>query len=193
MVNIQIGNTFRVRWKIITNGKDESLAGRDIMPILLAPSGKPQRISIQQDAEDPAVFSFTFEGKSQKELGVYRLVAVENKGGKKQALTDEIMAFRLVATAEEATPGATPFIELPLVLDGKRVQTVFLSGVTVPINGCPMEISHGMDKYPSVTVVMRNENKDLEEVTAYVEYPDRNTVRVSWDIEENIEGFIYLI
>ena len=191
MVNIQIGNTFLVHWQITTDGEPVSLEGRDIKPILLAPSGKPQRINPRRDNTDASVFSFEFEGTEQKELGVYRIVAVENKGGTPQAITDETMAFRLVATAEEVSAD-TAYIKLPIVLDGEQVDTVIPTGITVAILGSPMKITHGLDKFPVVVVLMKF-GDIYEQVDVLVEYLSRNEVRVSWDKPEDAEGYIHII
>lgn len=191
MVNILIGNTFLVRWKIVTNGKPESLKGRDIMPILLAPSGKPQKIKPRLEDDDTAIV-FEYEGTQQKELGVYSIVAVENQGEQQQAITDEEMVFRLVATSEEATPGIGSYIEIPVIIDGKEVETVIPSGITTAITSSPMEITHNMDKFPVVIAVMKFGDV-YEQVDVLVEYLSRNKVRVSWDIPDEVEGYIHII
>lgn len=191
MTNIQIGNTFLVRWKIVTDGEPVSLEGRDIKPILLSPSGKPQRINPRQDEEDDSVFVFEFEGIEQKELGVYRIVAIENQGGKTQAITDEVMAFRLVATADEESEGSG-YIELPIVIAGKKVDTLIPTGITAAITGNPMEITHNLDKFPVVVAVMKFGDV-YEQVDVLVEYLSRNKVRVSWDIPDEVEGYIHII
>lgn len=55
-----------------------------------------------------------------------------------------------------------------------------------PINGNPMIIAHNRNKYPDVTVV----DTSLKEVGVSVEYPDKNTVIISWN--GNLEGYIYI-
>ena len=55
-----------------------------------------------------------------------------------------------------------------------------------PINRNPMIIAHNRNKYPDVTVV----DTSLKEVGVSVEYPDKNTVIISWN--GNLEGYIYI-
>lgn len=104
MVNIQIGNTFRVIWRVLTNSAALPFEGRDIRLVLASPSGKPMRVNPVVSPDDNAALTFVFQGSEQKEAGVYRLILVENKSDLSQALVDEVMAFRLVMTADEATP-----------------------------------------------------------------------------------------
>ena len=54
------------------------------------------------------------------------------------------------------------------------------------ITGNPMTISHNRNKYPTVSVV----DLSLKEIGVCVEYPDINTVRISWN--GNLEGYIYI-
>lgn len=96
MVNILIGNTFRVSWRILTNNEATPLTGRNIRLILAAPSGKPMPITPIVSSSDSSSLTFVFQGADQKETGIYRLIVIENKGVESQALTSETMAFRLV-------------------------------------------------------------------------------------------------
>lgn len=106
MINILLGNTFRVSWRVLTNNEALSFKGRDISLILAAPSGKPMSVTpvVAPEDEDGATLTFVFQGSAQKEAGVYRLIIVENKAKESQALTDEIMAFRLVENRSDVTP-----------------------------------------------------------------------------------------
>ncbi len=79
-----------------------------------------------------------------------------------------------------------------LVRVGTLSKSLF-PGLTIPINGNPMTITHNMDRYPSVTVAVNSTNAEKEEVEVDVTYIDRNTVRVGWDVEESIEGFVYIV
>lgn len=111
MVNILLGNTFRVSWRVLTNNEALSFKGRDIRLILAAPSGKPMSVTpaVSPEDEDGATLTFVFQGSAQKEAGVYRLIIVENKAKESQALTDEIMAFRLVENRSDVTPDIPEF------------------------------------------------------------------------------------
>ena len=102
MVNILIGNTFRVSWRILTNNEATPLTGRDIRLILAAPSGKPMPITPIVSSSDSSSLTFVFQGADQKETGIYRLIVIENKGVESQALTSETMAFRLVSSPGSA-------------------------------------------------------------------------------------------
>lgn len=102
MVNILIGNTFRVSWRILTNNEATPLTGRNIRLILTAPSGKPMPITPIVSSSDSSSLTFVFQGADQKETGIYRLIVIENKGVESQALTSETMAFRLVSSPGSA-------------------------------------------------------------------------------------------
>lgn len=102
MVNILIGNTFRVSWRILTNNDATPLTGRNIRLILAAPSGKPMPITPIVSSSDSSSLTFVFQGADQKETGIYRLIVIENKGVESQALTSETMAFRLVSSPGSA-------------------------------------------------------------------------------------------
>lgn len=102
MVNILIGNTFRVSWRILTNNEATPLTGRNIRLILAAPSGKPMPITPNVSSSDSSSLTFVFQGADQKETGIYRLIVIENKGVESQALTSETMAFRLVSSPGSA-------------------------------------------------------------------------------------------
>ena len=102
MVNILIGNTFRVSWRILTNNEATPLTGRNIRLILAAPSGKPMPITPIVSSSDSSSLTFVFQGADQKETGIYRLIVIENKGVESQALTSETMAFRLVSSPGSA-------------------------------------------------------------------------------------------
>lgn len=115
MINIQIGNTFRVRWRVLTNNEEKSFSGRDIRLLLLSPSGRSVDIVATEDAVAPATMTFIFQGAKQKETGVYRLALYENKDAVSQSLTDEILAFRLVPTSSEATKDLPAFGGDPVV------------------------------------------------------------------------------
>ena len=115
MINIQIGNTFRVRWRVLTNNEEKSFSGRDIKLLLLAPSGRDVSIVATEDTSAQATLTFVFQGADQTETGVYRLVLYENKGAASQSLTDEILAFRLVSTSSEATKDLPAFGGDPVV------------------------------------------------------------------------------
>lgn len=115
MINIQIGNTFRVRWRVLTNNEEKSFSGRDIKLLLLAPSGRDVSIVATEDTSAQATLTFVFQGADQMEMGVYRLALYENKGAASQSLTDEILAFRLVSTSSEATKDLPAFGGDPVV------------------------------------------------------------------------------
>ncbi len=102
MVNILIGNTFHVSWRILTNNEATPLTGRNIRLILAAPSGKPMPITPIVSSSDSSSLTFVFQGADQKETGIYRLIVIENKGVESQALTSETMAFRLVSSPGSA-------------------------------------------------------------------------------------------
>ncbi len=59
--------------------------------------------------------------------------------------------------------------------------------LTVEINNNPMVISHGLNRFPSVTVI----SSDKEKVECVVRYESKDVVSVSWNGE--LSGMIYLI
>jgi len=229
MENILIGNTFSIRVEVEFGEAGGSLSDDGVLPILLSPSGKPQRMTYEMD--DTAI-TINYLGTEQKELGVFSIVVIADRDGEKQEVAKNPMAFRLVATAEEATTTASiiglsaqatsPYYGLLSSEDRKKLDTIrgvdtevsttsrnmvenqaitnyvdrqirSVKGLTIPINGNPMTITHNMDRYPSVTVAVNSDNSEKEEVEVDVTYIDRNTVRVGWDVEESIEGFVYIV
>ena len=59
--------------------------------------------------------------------------------------------------------------------------------LTVEIDNNPMVISHGLNRFPSVTVI----SSDKEKVECVVRYESKDVVSVSWNGE--LSGMIYLI
>lgn len=55
-----------------------------------------------------------------------------------------------------------------------------------PITSSPMKITHGLGKYPTVTII----NKEKQVIVAAVEYPDADNITVSWI--GSLEGYIYI-
>lgn len=58
--------------------------------------------------------------------------------------------------------------------------------VVYPITMSPMTITHNRNRYPCITAV----DKNRETVVVSIEYPDTNTVKISW--KGDLEGYIYL-
>ena len=92
-MNIRIGQTIILTWKIKTNGEDLSLANRDLRLFLSSPFGKTEIADFL--VEDNTIV-FKYEGKQQKSVGKYDVTLYENYGKANQAVVDVCNAFTLV-------------------------------------------------------------------------------------------------
>lgn len=100
---IRIGNTIDIAVKVLTNGAEESLEGRDIFVRLVYPKGMAKDVTDWYlDVEDPTIIHFTIEGREQIKVGVYGIEVWENKDGISQAIFDQDI-FELVSKTSAAT------------------------------------------------------------------------------------------
>lgn len=107
--------------KVLTNGQEENLEGRDLTVFLIDPRGTKRRIIWSIDDEMPWVIRFDYEGARQEFEGIYRVKIYENYNKPSQAVM-EILAFVLL---KHIPPR---FIEDELVLSGG---IMFVGGVSV--------------------------------------------------------------
>lgn len=96
---LRIGNDYKIRWRILTQDNlPMELSGRNL--VLYLENGED---SVLRDfSVDGNEVSFTFYGKDQRALGLYRLVLVENGGESGMRTVDSCRAFSLVGCSCES-------------------------------------------------------------------------------------------
>ena len=107
---------------------------------------------------------------TEEEYSMNPVRIVNQFTGLKETLTEAILEERTRATTAE-----------------KNLADAMPKYLTVEIDNNPMVISHGLNRFPSVTVV----SSDKEEVECVVRYESKDIVSVSWNGE--LSGMIYLI
>lgn len=115
-MKIRRGKDITIRLSVLTNGKEESLHGRNLILQLVTPLKNILKIDFT--VEDNVVVA-NFLGSEQKHLGHYDLTLWENIGEKGQTVMDICDAFELVAKTCQEDAAKT---------DGLNLQTVELSG-----------------------------------------------------------------
>ena len=86
-----------ITWKVTTNGKPETLAGRDLTLFLRDPMGHQIRVE-HFDIIEGCKIRFRYRGTEQKYKGIYTLTLWEYYGKIGQTATDTCEAFELVPT-----------------------------------------------------------------------------------------------
>lgn len=94
MVKKRIGKTIKLIYSITTNGQSTSLEGRDFTVFIYKMHDPCSKIKLPTYIEDDKLIA-TFEGKNQRELGVYCSEIYENLNKENQTVADQI-AFELV-------------------------------------------------------------------------------------------------
>lgn len=198
---LRIGNDYKIVWKIKAQSGDVDLSGKDLK---LYYEADGEKVSVPFAIEDNTIV-WDFKGAEQSKLGAYRLILTENEGKDNMRTIDVCDAFVLVGyncesdntgmPSETETVSVISYISLIIGVKGdkgEKGEKGDAAGLTVPITASPMEINHGMDKYPSVTAMAENGNGGYEEVIVGVTYIDRNTVNIEYGGEE-LKGYVYLI
>ena len=93
MREVRIGNDLTVRWAVLTNGKPESLEGRNLTLTLWHQHGSR---CIHDFTVVDNVLTWAFPGREQRYVGDYILTLTENLGEAGMATVDQ-KGFRLVA------------------------------------------------------------------------------------------------
>lgn len=107
---------------------------------------------------------------TEEEYAMNPVRIVNQFTGIAETLTEAIQEERIRATIAE-----------------KRLGDIMPKCLTIDIDNNPMVISHGLDKFPSVTIISSNN----EEVECVVRYESKDIVSISWNGE--LTGKIYLI
>lgn len=109
MKEIRIGNTFVVLWRIKYHDPateetlDYNLEGKDISLYYITHCGK--RAAAHDFSVEENTVIWKFQGSSQRDLGVYTLMLIENEGSSEQRTVDISQAFRLVPDTESVNNG----------------------------------------------------------------------------------------
>lgn len=198
---LRIGNDYKVVWKIKAQSGDVDLSGKDLK---LYYEADGERVSVSFSVEDNSIV-WDFKGAEQSKLGAYRLILTENEGEDNMRTIDVCDAFVLVGYNCESDntcePGETETVSvisyISLIIGikgdkGEKGEKGDAAGLTVPITASPMVINHGMDKFPSITVMAENGTGGYDDVIVGVTYTDRNTVAIEYS-GEVLKGYVYLI
>lgn len=101
MRKIRIGNTINVRWSIfVTQGEQTTpydLTGKNLKLYLSVPY--KSRECVADFIVEGNVIVWRYEGKNQRELGIYSLTLVENEGMNGMYTVDSNGAFQLVSSS----------------------------------------------------------------------------------------------
>lgn len=73
LLRLRIGTTLLVRLPLQINGETVSLNNYDLTVFLVTPRKKRIDLDFEIDGEDEDIIKFTYEGKDQDDLGLYRL------------------------------------------------------------------------------------------------------------------------
>jgi hypothetical protein len=92
-MKIRQGKDILIRWKVLTNGQDVSLEGRNITLVMTTPLGREK--VLEHDVEGSVVVAHLL-GKTLMHLGDYTLTLWENRGEEGQTAVDAVNAFELV-------------------------------------------------------------------------------------------------
>lgn len=108
---IRITKDITIRWRVLTNGKVESLSGRNLLLYLTDPFGR--KIRLDFSVTDTNLISATFAGKDHEKLGRYTLTLAENQGQNASTALDVVDAFVLVPrTSDEGDESSCHNLEI---------------------------------------------------------------------------------
>ena len=127
----RIGNEIQIKWPILTNGEEQSLAGRRLSLYLSDQWGNDRKV--ETFGTEGNVIVFTFLATEQYKTGVYRLTLFENEGIAHQTACDYCFAFRLVAHSCDI-PVDMEVKELPLSSTNMSVGIHGLSAYELAVN-----------------------------------------------------------
>lgn len=140
MQKIRAEKEFIVRWSgILTNGKPDSLEGRDLALYLISPYGAESR---QEMAVEGNTVTFRVYADTCKAYGQYRLKLYENKGKAGQTVLDQCEGFCVVATT--CQEGG--------ITEGLDLDTVELSGGDICVGVQGPQGPSGNINYPTFSV-----------------------------------------
>lgn len=92
-MKIRQGKDIMLRWKVLTNGQEVSLEGRNIALVMTTPLGREK--VVEHDVEGSVVV-VRLRGTALTHLGDYTLTLWENRGEEGQTAVDAVNAFELV-------------------------------------------------------------------------------------------------
>ena len=92
-MKIRQGKDIVLRWKVLTNGQDVSLEGRNITLVMTTPLGREK--VVEHEVEGSVVVA-RLRGTALTHLGDYTLTLWENRGEEGQTAVDAVNAFELV-------------------------------------------------------------------------------------------------
>ena len=90
---IRRGNTIIVKWRILTNGEEMSLEGRDLKVFITSTASRHE---VRDVVIEGNVIGFKWEGAEQRHAGRYDVTLYENYGKANQSVVDACNAFTLV-------------------------------------------------------------------------------------------------
>lgn len=102
-MKIRQGKDIVLRWKVLTNGQDVSLGGRNITLVMTTPLGREK--IVEHEVEGSVVKAHLL-GKTLMQLGDYTLTLWENRGEEGQTAVDAVNAFTLVQYSTQEDNGS---------------------------------------------------------------------------------------
>lgn len=129
-MKIRTGKDIVIRWKILTNGEEKSLAGRRLTLHLNMPNGK--QMTMQYETEGNVIVT-RVPGSELIHLGGYTLTLWENLGEQGQTAVDAIPAFVVVRYSTQEDGAKQGNLEVESVDLGSSNITVGMSGATGPM------------------------------------------------------------
>lgn len=133
MDKIRIGKDIKINWKILTNGEEVSLLGRNLLLVLIDPLRQKYNVDFQLKENE---ISFVFRGVDQKHTGAYSLTLWENYEETGQTVVDYCEAFQLVATTCQESEGVSSLSSVQLTLSTANIEVGIpgLSAYEVALN-----------------------------------------------------------
>lgn len=119
MDKIRIGKDIKISWKILTNGEEVSLVGRNLLLVLIDPLRQKHIVDFQLKENE---ISFVFRGVDQKHTGAYSLTLWENYEETGQTVVDYCEAFQLVATTCQESEGVSSLSSVQLTLSTANIE-----------------------------------------------------------------------
>lgn len=111
-MKIRIGKDICLRWTILTNGAETSLAGRDLKLYLSDYTRRRVEVPFESSGNTAII---TLRASQLQRLGEYVLTLVENEGQEGQTIVDAKPAFTLVEYSTEEDDDAAPDLEVEQV------------------------------------------------------------------------------
>lgn len=102
-MKIRRGKDILLKWKVLTNGQDVSLEGRNITLVMTTPLGREK---IVEHEVEGSVVKARLRGTALTHLGDYTLTLWENRGEEGQTAVDAVAAFALVQWSTQEDGGS---------------------------------------------------------------------------------------